>query len=280
MKKYYFPIIFLFFCFIPKIAISDNEVDHKLWVYEKVSGVDVFGKRDLNTIKNLDEIYSKVTFTFSDKTLTIKNDLLEDNNVCSINYVKIIKTPISYYLSEKTVGLYERLFKYEDVSLPQYIYLLTALLPRDECPPPYSEILEVNNNLIFSDQNYVLFFKEMNADAKDNNHKKDDWATYCQKENPTREYDGVSKYSCFSPALKLRDAYREFRNINYDNSLLKKQPPDTNKIDKFDDAMVSYEWQESDSLKISIIRDNESTIFSLNEHSTGTSLKITEETQY
>lgn len=76
---------------MPKIAISDNGVDHKLWVHEKVSAVDVFGKRDLDTIKKLDEIYSKVIFTFSGKTLTIKNDFLEDNNVCSIDYVKIKK---------------------------------------------------------------------------------------------------------------------------------------------------------------------------------------------
>lgn len=170
MSKIYFSIILMFFCFFPKIAISDNGVDHKLWVYEKVSGVDVFGKHDLNTINNLNEIYSKVKFTFSGKTLTIKNDFLEDNNVCSIDYVKIKKTPISYYLSEKTMALYERLFKYEGVSLPKYIYLLTALLPGDECPPPYSEILEVNDYLILLDQNYALFFKE--AETKNNNQKK------------------------------------------------------------------------------------------------------------
>jgi hypothetical protein len=41
-------------------------------VYEKVSGIDFFGKRDLNTINDFDEIYSKVTFTFSSKKLKIK----------------------------------------------------------------------------------------------------------------------------------------------------------------------------------------------------------------
>jgi hypothetical protein len=44
--------------------------------------------------------------------------------------------------------------------------------------------------------------------------------------------------------------------------------------------MVSYEWQESNSLKITVIRDNESTTFYFNEDSTGTSLEVTEETQY
>lgn len=278
MSKVYFSILLLFFSYFPKIAISDNGVDHKLWVYEKVSGVDVFGKRDLNTIKNLGEIYSKVTFTFSGKTLTIKNDFLENNNVCSIDYVKIKKTPISYYLSERTVALYERLFKYESVSLPEYIYLLTALLPGGECPPPYREILEVNDYLIVPEQNYVIFFKE--ADAKNNNQTKDGWATYCQKENPALEYDGVSKYSCFFHNLKLRDAYGVFRKIQYDNTLLKKQLPGTNKVDKFNGAMVSYEWHESDSLKISVVRDNESATFSFNEHSSGTSLEVIEETQY
>lgn len=80
--------------------------------------------------------------------------------------------------------------------------------------------------------------------------------------------------------LKLRDAYREFRRIQCDNTLLKKQPPGTNKVDKFNDTMVSYEWQESNSLKITVIRDNESTTFYFNEDSTGTSLEVTEETQY
>lgn len=278
MSKIYFSIILMFFCFFPKIAISDNGVDHKLWVYEKVSGVDVFGKHDLNTINNLNEIYSKVKFTFSGKTLTIKNNFLEDNNVCSIDYVKIKKTPISYYLSEKTMALYERLFKYEGVSLPKYIYLLTALLPGDECPPPYSEILEVNDYLILLDQNYALFFKE--AETKNNNQKKDSWATYCKERRPSREYDGVSKYTCFFPDLKLRDAYEEFRRIQYDNTLFKKQLPSTNKVDKFNDAKVSYAWQESNSLKISVVRDNESVTFSFNENSMGTSLEVTEETQY
>ncbi|HED4232831.1 hypothetical protein [Klebsiella variicola] len=58
---------------------------------------------------------------------------------------------------------------------------------------------------------------------------------------------------------------------------MKKQLPGTN---KFNDAMVSYEWQESNSLKISVIRDNESATFSFDEHSTGTSLEVTEEIQY
>ncbi|MDM6776025.1 hypothetical protein, partial [Klebsiella michiganensis] len=84
----------------------------------------------------------------------------------------------------------------------------------------------------------------------------------------------------FSSDLKLRDAYREFRRIQCDNTLLKKTTPGTNKVDKFNDTMVSYEWQESNSLKITVIRDNESTTFYFNEDSTGTSLEATEETQY
>ncbi|HAV1685599.1 TPA: hypothetical protein JG892_004514, partial [Enterobacter hormaechei subsp. steigerwaltii] len=63
-------------------------------------------------------------------------------------------------------------------------------------------------------------------------------------------------------------------------TLLKKQLPGTNKLDKFNGAMVIYEWQKSNSLKISVIRDNESATYSLNEHSAGTSLEVTEETQY
>ena len=99
MSKIYFSII-LMFLFFPKIAISDNGVDHKLWVYEKVSGVDVFGKHDLNTINNLNEIYSKVKFTFSGKTLTIKMIFLKITMCVRLIMLKL-KTPISYYLSEK-----------------------------------------------------------------------------------------------------------------------------------------------------------------------------------
>ncbi len=87
----------------------------------------------------------------------------------------------------------------------------------------------------------------------------------------------LSLRSCFG-YRKLID--KVFRKIQYDNTLLKKQLPGTNKFDKFNDAMVSYEWQESNSLKISVIRDNESVTFSFDEHSTGTSLEVTEEIQY
>lgn len=93
MSKIYFSIILMFFCFFPKIAISDNGVDHKLWVYEKVSGVDVFGKHDLNTINNLNEIYSKVKFTFSGKTLTIKNDSLKITMCVRLIMLKLKKHP-------------------------------------------------------------------------------------------------------------------------------------------------------------------------------------------
>ncbi len=247
-------------------------------MYEKISGVDVFGKRDLNTIKNLDKIYSKVTFTVGGKTLTIKNGFIEDNDVCSIDYAKIKKTPISYYLSKKTVALYQRLLNSEGVSLPKYIYLMTALYPGDECQPPYNEVLAVNDYLIVSEQNYIIFFKE--ADAKNNNQKKDHRSNYCQKKDSTREYDGVNKYSCFFSDLKLRDAYGEFRKIQYVNPLLKKQLPGTNQFDKFNDATVSYEWQGSSSLKILVVRDNESANLYFNEHSVGTSLEVTEQTQY
>ena len=192
--------------------------------------------------------------------------------------LKLKKTPISYYLSKKTVALYERLLKYEEVSLPKYIYLLTALTPGDECPPPYSEVLAISDYLIVSEQNYIIFFKE--ADANNNNQKKYNWSDYCQKKDSTREYDGINKYSCFFSDLKLRDAYEEFRKIQYVNPLLKKQLPGTNQFDNFNDTTISYEWQGSSSIKILVVRDNESDNLSFNEHSMGTSLEVTEETQY
>jgi len=80
--------------------------------------------------------------------------------------------------------------------------------------------------------------------------------------------------------LKLRDAYEEFRKIQYVNPLLKKQLPGTNQFDNFNDTTISYEWQGSSSIKILVVRDNESDNLSFNEHSMGTSIEVTEETQY
>ncbi|WP_150143986.1 hypothetical protein [Enterobacter bugandensis] len=91
MSKFCNLMLLLFFSFFSKITLSDDAINHKLWVYEKVSDMDVFGNRDLNMVKLLYETYNKVTFTFSGKNLTIKNDFLEDNKVCSIDYVKIKK---------------------------------------------------------------------------------------------------------------------------------------------------------------------------------------------
>lgn len=280
MSKFCYLMLLLFFSFFSKITLSDDVINHKLWVYEKVSDMDVFGNRDLNMVKLLYETYNKVTFTFSGKNLTIKNDFLEDNKVCSIDYVKIKKTPTSYYLSEKTVALYERLFQYDGISLPKYIYILTSLFPGRECPSPYNEVLEVSDHLIVQDQNYILFFKEANADVKNKNLIEKGLSTYCQKENTVSPYDGLNKYSCFFFNMKLNNAYETFREMQVNHVLLRKKLPLINEFDNTNDAVISYEWQGDVSLKISIVKDSEKNIFSFNERSTGTSLEITEETQY
>jgi hypothetical protein len=278
-----FLLVFVGFFIFSGLVYSDDVHNNTTWVYDKTSDVDVFGKHDSNTINHLNEIYKKTIINVGEKKLTIDNEFLEDSHVCSIDYVKLKRTPLSYYLSQKTVDMYEQLFKHEGRKLPQEIYILTSMLPGYECPSPYTEIINAGNYFLVSEQNYILFFKNKieTSVAGGEIERKESWSTYCHNESAGHVYDGTSKSSCFFDGMDLKDAYNKlmiFSKISRD--YLKEDLPTNNYYYKINGGVVHYKWDGNSSLKVLVIMDNETMSYSFYEKSSGTKLDVTGETQY
>lgn len=87
-----FPLVLLLlFPLFSQSVFSEDKSHDVIWMYEKISDADVFGKRDANAINSLSNIYSKVTINIGEKKLNIDNDFLDGGHVCSIDYVNITK---------------------------------------------------------------------------------------------------------------------------------------------------------------------------------------------
>lgn len=139
----------------PKNQVSST------WTFLKVSEKDLFGDKSNDTLQALNTLYSQIKITINDKKLTINNLLLEKDQVCSINYIKIKKTPLAYFYSQKTTDLYKALFNQENIPLSSQIYILTASKPELECKEPYNEIIENDGYLVVIAQDHLLFFKKL-----------------------------------------------------------------------------------------------------------------------
>lgn len=282
MSKRHIIIFICFIFFISSISYSNGKTKNTTWVYSSVSNVDILGNHDSNAINQLNEIYNKVVIDIGDKKLTINNGFLENALVCSTDYVEIKKTPLSYYLSQKTVDLYEELFEHEDNHLPKYIYILTSLYPEHECPTPYSEIIEVNSELIIADQNYMIFFKQIKpiSEKKINLVKKENWSTYCHNVNPAQGYDGSSQESCYFKDMSLKIAYEKLLAIGKnDHNYLREDLPLTDDNYKMQGKDITYQWING-QLNVLVIMDNERINYSFNEQPSGVHLEITNDTQY
>lgn len=280
MKNIFAITIILFF--FSRFAYSSNNTNNVTWIYSNVSNVDVFGKHDPNMIDNLDRTYKKVVVNIDNGKLIINNYFLEDVLVCSIDYTEIKKTPVSYYLSQKIVDMYHRLFKREGISIPKDIYILTSVFPDHECPAPYSEIIKINDQLIIPEQNYVLFFKKgkTTSEMRGQREKEEAWSTYCHKVNPKQIYDGSSKWSCYFEGLDLKSAYSKLITLgNIELNYLKENLPVVNSSYRIHDKSVSYQWTEK-GINVSVFMDGERVIYSFNKLPSGVKLIIMDDTQY
>lgn len=201
------------------------------------------------------------------RKLIINNYLLEDSHVCSIDYTEIKKTPLSYYLSQKTVDMYNRLFKQEGISLLNDMHILTSVYPNHECPAPYSEVIKVNDQLLIPDQNYVLVFKsgEISSAMINQKAKEESLLKYCHEMNPEQVYGGSSKESCYFEGLDLKSAYSKLITFgSFEHSYLKEKIPVGNDSYRTFDRNVSYQETERGVI-VSVFADNERVIYSFNE---------------
>lgn len=283
MENRYVTFISVVLSLFSTLGYSKADVDSSTWVYNKVSNVDIFGKHDSNVIAHIDESFKKVIITIKDKKLTIINGFLENSNVCSTDFVSLKKTPLSYYLSQKTVDMYKQVYEKSNVSLSNDIDLLTSLYPGKECPIPYAEILKVNDYLTVSDQNYVLFFKYVKRDevGRGNEVKEKGLSSYCRDEKLNQEFDGSTKTVCTFPGMSLSSAYNKLKEPGSSSGeYLNPELPTTNETRKVDSGNVDYQWKGDGKLTISVEMDNESIQYIFNEEQAGTNLLILTESQY
>lgn len=271
------------FLFVSESSCAQDGLNNSTWIYDKVSNVDVFGRHDSNAIAHLTEEFEKVTIKEDGNKLTVENDFLENKKICLTDYVEVKKTPLSYYLSKSTVNMYKQVYKSSDIPLPNDIYLLTSLYPGKECPPPYSEMLKVDNYLTVTKQNYVLFFKRQSKELSKNADRVEhsNWSNYCHDDKAGQEFDGSSKTSCSFPSMSIKDAYNKLKEIDKSgNTYLRSDLPTKNVTSKIDAGVVDYKWNGSETLKITVGMENETESYSFKQESEGTNLVIETDSQY
>jgi hypothetical protein len=176
-------------------------------------------------------MYGGVSVITNGDVLTVNNSIFESGTVCKIKYVTLNKSALSYFYSEKTVRMYKELFNSEGLLFPDNIKVLTALDPDIACPAPYDELVEINNLLIFSDQDYVLFLKRDENNEKNTkvSIKSKNLNSYCKNDKEIKEYDGTSSTICFFKGLSLQDSYAKFIELNkYASNYLQENLTDSN----------------------------------------------------
>lgn len=275
--------LFLLLSFFCQSAFSDAKKQDLIWTFDKVSDVDIFGKHDANAISDISNIYRNVTINVGEKTLDINNDFLEAAHVCSIDYVNIAKTPLSYFLSQKTVNMYEKLFAHEGIPFAKRVSILESVFPDRSCPPPYDELIKNDNHLMVLEQNHVIFFKEMKADLNADLaiSEKESLSMYCHNEKAEHAYDGTSGSICDFRNMNLKQTYEKIRVLNdFSRKYMKEDLPIKNDEYKINEGAVSYQWNGNNSLNIFIVLDGESSKYSFNEQSSGTKLEISGVAEY
>lgn len=180
-------------------AWGANQQDRKSWIFSRVSNINLFEKNDRAMRLQLNKLYGGVSVNTNGDVLTVNNSILESGTVCTIKYITLNKSALSYFYSDKTVSMYKELFKSEGLLFPNNIKVLTALDPDIACPAPYDELVEINNLLIFSDQDYVLFLKRDENNEKNTkvSIKRENLNSYCKNDKEIKEYDGTSSTKFF-----------------------------------------------------------------------------------
>ncbi|GAB83024.1 hypothetical protein [Shimwellia blattae] len=283
MNNHFLILALFIILFVFKISYAQDALNNSTWVYDKVSNIDVFGHHDSSAIAHLTEEFEKVTIKEDGKKLAVENDFLESKKVCLTDYVEVKKTPLSYYLSKNTVNMYKQVYKSSNIPLPNDIYLLTSLYPGKECPPPYSEMLKVDNYLTVTKQNYVLFFKRQSKDLSENAGRVEhnNWSNYCHDDKAGQEFDGSSKASCSFPSMNINDAYNKLKEIDKSaNTYLRPDLPTKNVTSKIDSGVVDYKWSGGGNLKITVEMESETQKYSFKQVPEGTSLMVETDSQY
>lgn len=274
-------LLWIYILFIISFSAHAQVSETKdVWVFDKVSSSTVLGMTDVDRVRNLTTQFRQVEIVTDSKMLTIHNALLEKINICSIDFVRINKTLLSYFYSKDTVAMYKTLFSQEGIPLADNIDVLTSLRPGEECPEPYSELIEAKGYLFFSEQDYVVFMKKKTGDVTSENKDKIDFWQYCKDSTEGATYDGRSKYSCHFSQKSIAEVYSDIRALSHYKNILKESLPSENIKYPVNGGCVNYKWTNHNSLEIMIEQENESVSYSVKSKNNTVDVVIESDTQY
>ena len=134
------------------------------WVFHKVSRHNVLQTpTDEDLIETTEKKYSNFKIKIQNGTLNIIGST--GGLVCSIDYVRLKKTPLNYWMAQSTVNLYETLFAAENIPLQAMIYEVTATTPADDCTEPFGAFID-NAGLLITviDSGYLLVFQKITSE--------------------------------------------------------------------------------------------------------------------
>lgn len=276
-KKPLWIYILFILSFSAHVQVSEAK---DVWVFDKVSSSTVLGMTDVDRVRNLTTQFRQVEIVTDSKILTIQNALLEKINICSIDFVRINKTLLSYFYSKDTVAMYKALFSQEGIPLEDNIDVLTSLRPGEECPEPYSELIEAKGYLFFSEQDYVVFMKKKTGNVTSEHKDKIDFWQYCKDAAEGATYDGKSKYRCQFSHKSIAEVYSDIRAFSYYQHALKENLPSKNIKYPVNGGCIIYQWTDRNMLEIIIEQENETVRYSVKSKKNSVDLVIESDTQY
>ncbi|WP_031520948.1 hypothetical protein [Siccibacter colletis] len=278
----YFGVICALSLILSGMAHAKNPLDASIWFYNKVSNANVLGKRDPVLLHKIESKFKNVSLLFDNKALTIKNKMLENSKICSVEYASVKKTLSAYFMSNTTTNLYEALYENNGITLPSEINLIISVNPDNSCPSPYDEIIAIGDYLTIIENDYVIFFKKIkDDDQKILSSRNGNLLNFCKEDNPGRIYDGIDSYTCFFPDMNIQESYKLLKNAySGKQEVLKSIPPEANANYELNGNETTYQWEGRTVLKVTVTGDSERGSYIFHKQISGTSVAIESETQY
>ncbi|ECC6544549.1 hypothetical protein QNT90_002349 [Salmonella enterica] len=257
-------IVFIFLFFSSPLYVNASTLEnilqrkeHSEWGYFFISGIFEGGSNRSSS--------EKVMKLFDGKKIIFNGDLLSITDACTYKYTAELKTPLSFWKSDKTVDFYEAFFSRYKIKMPKSFLDITPINPSEKCDFPFSEFIVLDDNIVFFYEHNAIFFfkneqmlKDHEKSSVENNGNVD--GKPIESENICKEVesnadDYNSSEECFYKNMSVIDTYLEYRKklMDYDKKYLQdKIISKENFSTKCSDGCitVTYKWDGPDNLVI------------------------------
>ncbi|MBD2825913.1 hypothetical protein ID851_13395 [Xenorhabdus sp. 5] len=138
-------VVIIFTLFLNCMNAFASEVS----LEEKFKDVKWKGPYISDSIMDSDDDRKKVEELFSGKDILFSNGYVYIKDTCKYEYVAKKITPISYWMSEKTVEFYRLFLSEYAINIDKGLYEVSTLNPEDACGYPFSDFIIIDNVIMF-----------------------------------------------------------------------------------------------------------------------------------